>query len=583
MALDFPGFFESVGGFLFGRGLLPHGMCFLWKPEILWLHVISDLVIGLSYYSIPVALYVFVRKRTDLEFGSIFQLFAAFIFLCGSTHFLSIFVNWQPYYAIEGVLKFLTAGVSAVTAIVIWPLIPKALALPSPARLRGLNVELERQVASRRQAEARLWVTNDSLESLVARRTRDLAEANAGLVAEIERRKTIEAELALARQNAEAANRAKSSFLAAMGHEIRTPLNAILGIAQATAQQVDASMVEKNLAIITESGQTLQNILNDLLDYSKIEAGHVSIVAARTNLTEFIGSKRELWAPQAAAKSLRLLTRSNVPLDQHVMVDSHRLSQILDNLLSNAVKYSSGGVVELSVDLNDDASGRTILSASVRDEGIGIARDLWPFLFKPFEQLSEDRARKFGGTGLGLAISQRLAQLMQGEIRFESEPGVGSCFTLTIPIARLDSGQVNMKAQKGDDHGTPACRVLAVDDNAANRMVMEQLLGALHQNVQLASSGREALAMLDAQPYDVVLLDLRMPEIDGFDVIARLRAGTSRNKDIPVYAVTANSRSEITRDLGAAGFNGYVGKPIDIRQLRSLLKSAAFQPAMAAH
>lgn len=559
--------------FLGSPGLLPHGACFLWREELLWTHVVADAAIALAYFSIPFAIYKVATTRKDWEFRPVFYCFSLFILLCGMTHVMSIIVNWAPYYGIEAIIKTATAIVSTATALLLWPLLPKIVALPSQALLRSVNASLQQEVAQRRMAEEELRTLNDSLESRVAERTSLLQRANDELGAEVERRAQTEAELAKANDAAQAANRAKSAFLATMGHEIRTPLNAILGIAQAIALETSSRTVREKCAVIEESGQTLQNILQDLMNYSKIEAGHIRIEPKAFALDDFATQQAALWQVQAANKGLSIVTERHYPADVQLSADSLRLSQVISKLLSNAVKFSLKGEIRLIFTLDEPKNGSANLTVTVRDQGIGIEDYLQPMLFQPFAQLTLDRSLQFGGTGLGLALSQRLMQLMNGTLSVESTYGIGSAFTLKMPVTIASEAAASKNPLESADIrvAVPKLRVLSVDDNPTNQMVMNVLLKALGQDVVLAGSGEDAIRLLQQERFDLVLLDLRMPKIDGFDVIAFVQEGQTPNTETPIYAVSANSRFEIDRDLNSAGFAGYVGKPINIERLGLVL------------
>lgn len=399
---------DRVQQFFSSNFMAPHGFCFLWLPEIVWLHVVANLSIALAYYSIPVALWHFARQRPDLPFRPVFILFAIFIMLCGTTHIFDIIVLWYPIYGVQGLVLLLTGIVSCITAAFVWKIMPLALTLPSPSELKNTN--------------ERLSVAYSEIEQKVGERTRDLEDSNKQLVE--------------AKRTAEKASMAKSEFLANMSHEIRTPMNVILGLSGILGTTSLNDKQRQYVDTLNSSAETLLATINDLLDISKIETNKTELEKIPFDFAQLLTELCAMMQVKAREKKLDLHCEYSALDGRQFIGDPTRLRQILINLLSNAIKFTERGGVTLDVS-GRDVSGGMALEICVTDTGIGIESKMLAHIFEKFVQADSSISRRYGGTGLGLAITKSLVEIMGGNITAESAPGKGSAFTLcfTLPFA----------------------------------------------------------------------------------------------------------------------------------------------------
>ena len=371
---------------------------------------------------------------------------------------------------------------------------------------------------------------------------------------------------------AEAANTAKSAFLANMSHEIRTPLNGMLGMADVLSQENLLPRQADCVNTICESGKTLMAILNDVLDLSKIEAGKLEISPVDSNLHHVFYSIHKLFLPRAEEKSIALTLNIGESVQQRLCFDTIRVRQCLSNLVSNAVKFTEAGGVTISVSSVTTIDGLRLVTVDVADTGIGMSDEVMSCLFSDFAQADATTSRKFGGTGLGLAISRNLAQLMHGDVAVKSTPGDGSVFSFSFRAAPAQPQAVTRDtllppARLGGGTILEGLRVLLVDDNEVNRKVARMLLKPTRMQIVDAEHGGQALDLLAEQPFDLVLLDVHMPVMDGAATIRHIRASPENWNAVPVIALTADAMSGDRERLLALGMTGYATKPIDQRAL----------------
>ncbi|MFZ5717899.1 MAG: ATP-binding protein [Pseudomonadota bacterium] len=371
-------------------------------------------------------------------------------------------------------------------------------------------------------------------------------------------------ELELARDAANAANVLKTQFLANMSHEIRTPLNGVLAMAEVMAMGDLAPVQRDRLDVIRRSGGLLLAVLNDVLDLSKIEAGKLTLFEDDFDLEAAIDQARENFQVMADAKNLEFRVDVAEAAQGWWRGDADRLRQIIGNLLSNAVKFTPQGSVTATVDVGEMGGLRIV----VRDTGVGIPPEKLPTLFEKFTQADNSATRRFGGTGLGLAICRELTQMMGGSIDVESREGAGSTFTVELPLkrGRPASLQAAEPANASDDGDL---RILAAEDNATNQQVLAAVLGSLGIDVHIVPDGKEAVEAWRTGSYDLILMDIQMPVMDGITAAATIREAekTGGRRRTPIVALTANALTHQVEEYLAVGMDAHVAKPIEIAKL----------------
>ena len=383
-----------------------------------------------------------------------------------------------------------------------------------------------------------------------------------------------------ARSEAEAANNAKSTFLATMSHEIRTPMNGVLGMIEVLERQELNQDQLRTVSTIRHSGESLLRIIDDILDFSKIEAGRLDLELTAFSLSGLIQGALDTFRPHAAAKRLALDAEIDTGSDDALIGDPTRVRQILFNLLSNALKFTDRGGVRVRAGTTPLSDGRTRMMLAVSDTGIGLGAEECARLFKPFAQADSSITRRFGGTGLGLSIVRRLAELMEGDVAIESTPGVGSTFTvaLTLRAAPADAPlKTLLQSTKPPTSFAPRAgkpRVLVVDDDPVNLEVLALQLKLLGIEAETVSSSVDAMAAWVPGRYTAVLTDIHMPHGDGYELARRLRSAEAKHGTTatPIIAVTANAMKDEEGRCLAAGMDAYLVKPVSIERLRGTLE-----------
>jgi signal transduction histidine kinase len=521
------------------QSFMPHGHCYFWQPSILWTHVFSDAVIGAAYLSIPVALLTLIHRRKDLAFNWMFLLFGLFILACGATHIMNIVTVWIPAYRLDGALKVITAVASIGTALALWPLIPRALALPSPAQLASVNRKLAAENNERLRAEAALAKQNRSL---------------------------IEAE------------RLKSEFIANISHELRTPLTLILSpleVLQASGREWNEDE-QHALRSMHNNAIRLLQMVNGLLDFSKAEAGQIEIIREPVDIVALTRAILADFQPMIDSKGLALEFTTNRDA-MSILMDRYLYERIVFNLMSNAAKFSrDDGRIHVEL-----AWERERLRLCVQDEGIGIAPADLSGIFQKFRQVDSSSVRRFDGTGLGLAMVKEFSVLLQGDVEVTSELGRGSTFTVDVyaPVANTVAPPMGVRdarpatvlpvkftpvaPEQSTDTGLP--KVLIAEDNGELAGHIASVLRPTCHTA-LALDGQEALRRAREWCPDLILSDVMMPRRDGLSLCRDIKADPEL-AHIPVVLLTAQTQREALLKGWNAGADEYLFKPFHPKEL----------------
>lgn len=486
----------------------------------------------------------------------------------------------------DGVINRCNAAMNRMFGFSSQPVRPMAALFPSTAAWAHAKERIDAALSDKQSFNGELELKrSDGTRFWVVAAARPVQAGAAEILlalTDVTEQRMLAKELESAKEAADAANRAKSGFLATMSHEIRTPMNGVLGMLELLELTRLNPEQRESLTLARSSAVSLLRLIDDILDFSKIEAGQLEIKPEPVSLQTLANRAINVHHELATRKGLELKCLVDPELATAHIGDGLRITQILNNLLSNAIKFTEKGSVRLSVDCVRHEETHDLLRISVRDTGIGIPPEQQTRLFQPFVQGDSETTRRFGGTGLGLSICRRLALLMGGDVTLDSSPGIGTEVSTTLKLAvasadllrqqqqELASG--NIRETTGSAAGSDA-RILVVEDHAVNRLLLERQISVLGYHVELAVDGCEALEKLRNNRYDLVLTDCHMPNMDGYQLTREIRAMESARKSapMPIIACTANALPADAALCLETGMNDYLSKPVSIGELRQKL------------
>lgn len=427
-----------------------------------------------------------------------------------------------------------------------------------------LNQRLELTAIRKNSEEFPIELTVTAIED-------DSESYYSAFIRDISSRKQREQELVRLKEKAEQAAKAKSQFLSVMSHELRTPLNAVIGITHLLLQSQPREDQQEDLRTLQFSGESLLHIINDILDFTKLDSGKIELSAIDFNLRELTQSLYQSFSFKAKEKGIVFDVEYDERMPFYVKGDSFRLSQVLNNLISNAIKFTRDGFVKLRVEMIERNEASYVTRFSVVDSGIGIPEEKQEKIFEQFTQADSDTTRLYGGTGLGLSISGRLVELMGSSILVSSTPGKGSDFHFTLLLQqgnKTDSAVAASKVVTKSNEQFKGKLILLAEDNVFNANIARRFITGWGAQMEIVVDGRQALEFVSRQKYDLILMDVQMPALDGFSCTRKIR---KHFKDVPIIAITASPKNEIIHEIMACGMNDFVSKPFKPNELRSKL------------
>ena len=411
-------------------------------------------------------------------------------------------------------------------------------------------------------------------------------EGYIGTIVDITDVKKTEMELISAKEKATLANNAKDDFLSTMSHEIRTPLNAVIGVSHLLLLEDPKKEQMENLDALKYSSEHLLDLVNDILDFNKIASGSLELEDTDFNLDRILNGLQFIFLNKAKEKGIRFTIKKDNALPNMLMGDSTRITQILTNLINNAIKFTEAGKVTLDMELENETPEHCFIRFEVRDTGIGISEDKREKIFDSFSQANSDTTRKYGGTGLGLAICKKLIEFMGGELTVDSILGKGSTFSFGINLKKSEVEEKDDIVFSSKDvfdiedvKSLKGIKILVAEDNTLNVLVIRKFLMKWDVLFEIAENGKVAVEMAEANCYDLILMDLQMPVMNGFDAARAIRdSENSLNKDIPIYALSASAGVDIKQKIIKHGLNGLICKPFNPVELYVTLSKIVHQP-----
>jgi len=423
-----------------------------------------------------------------------------------------------------------------------------------------LKAEIDIRNQSIKKLKESIWSMEPDASTEILPGENNLLDVIGYLNEQIRKRKAAEKALIVAREVAEKANQAKSEFLSVMSHEIRTPLNAVIGLGHILSRQNPRPDQLNNLQVLRTSADNLLSLINDILDFNKIDAGKLELDNSLFDINTTVQDIYQAISIKAQERGNEISLHIDPSIPRQVFGDAHRLMQVLNNLLSNAVKFTSRGKVRISLQLEKISESKCSILFSVSDTGIGIHQDKLDHIFNPFSQASSSITREFGGTGLGLAITADLLRLMNSEIKVDAEVGRGSNFYFTLELAYASE----MEAMKGSstfiEEDLGQAKILLVEDTPFNVLFTTQLLEGWNTVIEVAENGAIAVEKIQSGSYDLVIMDLHMPVMDGYTATRKIR---EFNQQTPIIALTASATVDIEQKIFDAGMQDFVTKPFN--------------------
>jgi signal transduction histidine kinase len=561
--------FEFLANLLSGEPFMAHGMCFLWDPRVLWLHVISDLVTAAAYYAIPVLLFYFSRRRPDVTFNRIFVAFGLFILACGTTHLLAAVTVWHPIYRVEGVVKGVTALASVATFLMLIPLLPLLISLPSPAVLRRVNATLAAEIEIRRGAEAEVRKVNEELEQRVVARTADYKQAIEELRAEMAHREDVEKQLIQA-QKMEAVGR----LAGGVAHDFNNLLTVILGYNEMLREHLTDDPVGSDYVMeAMHASERASALTNQLLAFSRRQVAMPRIV----DLNGLV-SNIEKMLRRIIGEDIRLELRLD-PAVPAVEVDPGHIDQVVMNLAVNSRDAMPDGgrlIIETArVELSEEYSSTHVIPApgsyavlTVSDTGMGMDSATRAHIFEPFFTTKEQGR----GTGLGLSIVYGIIKQNGGEILVYSEPGQGTVFKVYLPAAQKSVEPIPaVSAEGAADLASGA--ILLVEDEDQVRNLTRSILVRQGYHVFDFASAADALEFLreDAQKIDLLISDIVMPQMGGMELAASVQA---LRPGIRVLLMSGYTETNVSSRGLITPTTAFLHKPFTAASLRAKVQEA---------